>query len=128
MPQARSAHTIARRLARWVCCWWLLAVGVAMASPMVRPQAMELVCSSAGVVKLVQKVDNWGDRADGAPSLSSHTLDCPLCMATGAPPPLSAGQAPKPAQPLRHVLRSPNPAPMFAMAAAPLPARGPPQA
>lgn len=109
-------------MARWVCCWWLLAVGVAIASPMVRPQAMELVCSSAGVVKLVQKSD------DAGPRLTQHTLDCPLCMALGAPPPVHAGQAPLPAQPLRHVLRSPTTAPMVASAAAPLPARGPPQA
>lgn len=113
-------------MARWVCCWWLLAVGVAIASPLVQPQAMELVCSSAGVVKLVQKAD---DRPDGAnPRLANHTLDCPLCMALGAPPPVHAAGALAPTLALRHVLRSASLAPWVANAAAPLPARGPPQA
>jgi hypothetical protein len=126
MPQHSSIHLIARRMARWVCCWWLLAVGVAIASPMVRPQAMELVCSSAGVVKLVQKVDDIGDGA--GPRLASHTLECPLCMALGAPPPVLSGEPLAPPLPLSHVLRSPASAPWVASAAAPLPARGPPQA
>ncbi|MFZ4287201.1 DUF2946 domain-containing protein [Variovorax sp. HJSM1_2] len=125
MPQHTAVHQIARRMARWVCCWWLLALGVAMASPMVRPQAMELVCSSAGVVKLVQKAGDAEDSA--APRLAGHTLDCPLCMASGAPPPVLSGEPLAPPPWLRHVLHGQASAPWVATAAAPLPARGPPQ-
>jgi len=115
MQTLRRAHF----LARFVLVWFALSIGVAIASPIVKPQAMALVCSGAGVVKLVQT-------DDGAPTPSGHTLDCPLCMISSAPPPVVRLQV-EPQQPLAHALR-PVPAAVIAgRTAAPLPARGPPQ-
>ena len=110
----------ARLLARFVLVWFALAIGVAIASPLVKPQAMELVCSGAGDIKLVKT--GGGDQ-----DVPSHTLDCPLCATASAPPPL-ARQTAEPAQPLAHVLHSIPAAHIAARTAAPLPARGPPPA
>lgn len=44
-----------------------------MASPLVQPKPVELICLGSGAVKLVVKTD------DGAQDMPSHTLDCPLC-------------------------------------------------
>ena len=109
----------ARMLARLVLAWFVLSLGVAVASPIVRPQAMQLVCSSAGAIKVIVQT------ADGAQELGAGHLDCPLCVLTGAPPPVAAVTLPMP-QPLGLALR-PNPAARIAAATgAPLPARGPP--
>jgi hypothetical protein len=71
----------ARFLARLVLAWWAFSLGVACASPLVNPQSIELVCASGGAMKLIIKT------ADGNEA-SSHTLDCPLCVALSAPPPV----------------------------------------
>ena len=60
--------------------WVTLSLGVAMASPMVNPQALTLVCSAAGVVQL--KIGADGD----APATPLHTMHCVLCLSMGAPP------------------------------------------
>lgn len=107
----------ARFLARLVLAWFALSLGVAIASPLVKPVDLQLVCSVAGA-KLLVKGDS-GDKTAG------HTLDCPLCAATGAPPPLGVvGLVYEP--PLAHVLQSVPAARIAALTAAPLPARGPP--
>jgi hypothetical protein len=108
----------ARHLARFVLAWFVLSIGVAIASPMVKPQAMELICTGAGSIKMVQT-------DDGTQPSSSHTLDCPLCSTLSAPPALLRLSA-EPAQPLTHVLQSTPATHLAARTAAPLPARGPP--
>ena len=115
MQTLRHAHL----LARFVLVWFVCALGVAVASPIVKPQAMELVCSSAGAVKLFVQTD------DGLQEMGSHTLDCPLCLVGGVPPPQARASA-APVQPLAYVLRSIPAARLAARTAAPLPARGPP--
>ena len=117
----RGMQTLRRftHLTRFVLVWFTLSIGVAVASPLVKPQAMELICSGAGAIKLMVTSD------DGAKELSGHTLDCPLCASLSAPPPV-ARQTPEPAQPLAHVLQSIPAARIAALTAAPLPARGPP--
>lgn len=80
MYRLRSIHLIAR----WVLMWFALSLGVAIASPLVHPQATQMVCSGAGIMKLVVLTD------DGATELGSHSLDCPLCAQLGAPPPVLA--------------------------------------
>ncbi|MDR3452428.1 MAG: DUF2946 domain-containing protein [Rhodoferax sp.] len=115
MHALRNAHF----LARWVLACFVLAIGVAVASPLVKPQSMELVCSGAGAMKLLIKTD------DGSQETSHHTLECPLCAALGAPPPQPRTVA-EPFQPLSHVLRPIPAAHIAALTAAPLPARGPP--
>jgi hypothetical protein len=118
MPTLQSLR-LAHRLARLVLVWFVLSLGVAVASPMVHPQAMELICSGSGAIKVLIKTD------DGVKEAASHTLDCPLCAVSGTPPPV-AHVAIEPVQSLSHVLR-PIPAAHIAwLTAAPLPARGPP--
>lgn len=109
----------ARFLARLVLVWFVLALGAAIASPMVKPQPLDLVCSSAGGVKLLAPGD------DGAVALSGHALDCPLCASMGAPPPVAKLSGPV-ALPLSSVVASIPAARIAALIAAPLPARGPP--
>jgi hypothetical protein len=70
-----------RTLVLGVLAWFVLSLGVAIASPVVQPQALSLVCSGIGAVKLV------GSSDDGTvPAVSIHTMDCALCFAPGAPP------------------------------------------
>lgn len=108
-----------RNLARLVLAWFMLALGVAVASPLIKPQSWHMVCSTSGVVKLLN-VD-----ADGAAQAGGHTVECPLCWLAGAPPP-----APDRLSPLPVITLAPLPAPastpLASRSAPPLPARGPP--
>lgn len=108
-----------RWLARLVLAWFVLSIGVAVASPLVNPQGMELICSGSGAIKLLVKTD------DGVQEMQGHTLDCPLCAHVGAPPPALQAALPV-AHPLAHALRSIPAAHIAARTAAPLPPRGPP--
>lgn len=108
-----------RWLARLVLAWFVVSIGVAVASPVVHPQAMELICSGSGAIKMLVKTD------DGAKEMRTHSLDCPLCAHVGAPPPASQAQLPV-VHPLAHALRPIPAAHIAARTAAPLPPRGPP--
>jgi len=116
MSALRHAH----RLASFVLMWFVLSLGVAVASPVVHPQAVELVCSASGAVKVVVQTD------DGAQEMGASHLDCPLCVLTGAPPPTAAVALPA-VQPLALAVQSIPAARIAAATAAPLPARGPPR-
>jgi len=109
----------ARHLARFVLAWFVLALGVAIASPLVKPQGIELVCASGGAMKLIVKSD------DGKQQVSGHTLDCPLCATVAAPPPLLSLPMAAPAA-LAHALQPLAAAHIAGRTAAPLPPRGPP--
>ena len=78
---AMSALRPARNLARLVLAWFVLALGVAVASPLVKPQSWQMVCSAAGAVKLVN-IDDTGLARTGG-----HQMECPLCWLVAAPPP-----------------------------------------
>ena len=65
--------------------WFALSIGVAVASPVVNPQALTLVCTTAGVVKLVSGSDDTGTQP------MVHALDCVLCLSAGAPPSVFPG-------------------------------------
>jgi hypothetical protein len=108
-----------RWLARCVLAWFVMSLAVAVAAPVVSPQSMELVCTGSGAIKLLVQTD------DGAQELSSHTLDCPLCVHVGAPPPAMQARLPQP-HPLAHALLSIPAAHIASRTAAPLPPRGPP--
>jgi len=115
-----SALLRARFLASLVLAWFALSLGVAVASPLVQPKAMEIVCSAAGASMLVVMTD------DGAQAPATGHLDCPLCLPTGAPPPaMPLVQLPT-VQPLGQAVQSIPAARIAAATAAPLPARGPP--
>lgn len=121
---AQHATHTARRHCRWlvrcVLAWFVLSIGVAVASPLVSPQSFELICSGSGAIKLLVKADDGTQKP-----LANHSLDCPLCAQWDAPPP-ATGARPPLAQPLAHALRPVPAAHIAARTAAPLPARGPP--
>jgi len=77
LQSLRNAH----HLTRLVLVWLALFIGVAVASPLVNPEGVQLVCTEAGSVKLVQ-LDADGQEAQG----SQHGLHCPLCLPVAAPP------------------------------------------
>jgi hypothetical protein len=116
MQYMRSAHNIAR----FVLVWFALSIGVAIASPLVKPQSMQLICSDSGAMKVLTSND------DGNTPTTGHTLDCLLCAGIGAPPPLVASIKFDPVQPLAYALQSIASAHIVSATAAPLPARGPP--
>lgn len=106
-------------LIRWVLLWFALSLGAAIASPVVHPQSVELVCSSAGSVKAIVHTD------EGAQELGMGHMDCPLCVLAGAPPATPAVELPAFVPPCHAV--QPVPAAHVAVGtAAPPPARGPP--
>ena len=111
----------ATQLARLVLVWFVLSVGVAVASPLFNPKGIDMVCSSTGMTKLV--VQGQGDDSDGA--ASSLTMDCPLCAAIGAPPPVFNTSLTQPS-PLAHAMQPIAAAHIAAITAPPLPSRGPP--
>ncbi|MBB1603915.1 hypothetical protein [Variovorax sp. UMC13] len=98
---------------------FVLSLGVAAASPLLQPQALELVCASTGAVKMVVHT------ADGVQELGAGHLDCPLCLPGGAPPHAASEALATAPLPRGRLSRSVE-ATRVALAAAPLPARGPP--
>jgi hypothetical protein len=87
----------ARHIIRPVLVWFVLSLGVAVASPLVAPQSTLLVCSGASVKMVVLDADGGGTE------VGHSTLDCPLCATLSAPPPvLVAAVAPPHA--LSHAL------------------------
>ncbi|MET3497816.1 hypothetical protein ABIC90_004885 [Variovorax boronicumulans] len=104
---------------RWALLWFALSLGAAIASPLVHPLSMELVCSASGSVKAIVHTD------DGVHELGAGHLDCPLCMLGGAPP-AAPVVSPATAAPVDHAVAQAAHTHIAAVAAAPLPARGPP--
>ena len=114
----RSLH---RLLARLALVWFALALGVAAASPLVQPRAMQLVCSASGSIKLlVEGGEGWTD------AQAAHQIDCALCLPVGAPPPIGLPGLPAALRMPQAVVPPLAAAPAVARALAPLPARGPP--
>jgi hypothetical protein len=109
-------------LTRLVLAWFVLSLGVAVASPIVQPQDVLLVCTGSGAMKVLVKADDGGTS-----EVASTAMDCPLCASSAAPPPVARLQA-EPAQPLAYALQAIPAAHIAARTAAPLPARGPPSA
>jgi hypothetical protein len=116
MPALRSA----RHLARLVLVWFALSLGAAIASPLVKPAQIELLCTGSGALKLLVKGDVGGEA-------TSHKLDCPLCAGLDAPPPLPQLNLPV-IVPRGYAVQPIPAARIAALVAAPLPARGPPAA
>ncbi len=110
----------ATALARWVLLGFVLSLGVAIASPIVNPQATQLICSATGGMKLIVTT------ADGSTEVASQSMDCPLCISIIAPPPVLKSTF-EPTQALSYALQ-PIPAAVIAQrTAAPPPGRGPPR-
>lgn len=115
MQALRNAHY----LASFVLVWFALTIGVSIASPIVKPQVTQLVCSASGATN-VPVTD------DGPVPTASHTLHCPLCAGIGAPPPVVRVQF-DPVLPTAQVLQPVESNHIASATAAPLPARGPPK-
>ncbi|MDD0809675.1 hypothetical protein PSQ20_04965 [Curvibacter sp. RS43] len=121
MHRLRHARTLTQLLLLWFVC----AFGVTLASPWVAPQALQLVCSANGALKLLPLADGEAVPDKAAAEGGAHSLDCPLCSLPGLsdwPRPTVPGLAP----PLSYQARSIPAARMAALTAAPLPPRGPP--
>lgn len=105
---------------------FVLSMGVAVAAPVLKPQALTLICTAAGSVKLVAGADSPADNSDtGLPAgMQAHALDCVLCLPAGAPPaaplplpvPVATATEPPAEAPAHFITRLVNTAP----------ARGPP--
>lgn len=120
MPTLQSLRQAAW-LARLVLAGVLLSLGVALASPIAKPRAVEMICSGAGVVKFIVQTD------DGAQEMGSTPMDCPMCQSFVAPPPAVVGWA-EPPDALAHALTPVAAAHIAWVSRAPLPSRGPPSA
>jgi len=107
-------------LARCVLVWFALSIGAAIASPLIKPQDILLICTGSGAMKVLVKADDGSTQ-----EVASRSMDCPLCMSTGAPPPVARVTA-EPPQSLAYALQGIPAAHVAWLTAAPLPARGPP--
>ena len=108
------------KIARLILAWFLLTLGVAIASPIVHPQSMQIICSTVSGAQMLV-VDDNGEQATG----SHHSLDCPLCLSIITPPAVDI-QVTAQAQPLGRAVQPIVAARLAAIVGAPLPPRGPP--
>ncbi len=116
MQALRSSKLIATL----VLVWFALFVGSAMASTLINPGNLQMVCSSDGGMKMADTGDGDGD------SRLAKAMDCPLCASVTAPPPATrTGQLPAPSS-LAHALQPGAAAHIASVTAPPLPSRGPP--
>ena len=108
----------AKFITRLVLVWFALFLGSAIASTIVNPGSLQMVCSSGGSMKLV---DSNGD----SDAKLTANMDCPLCAAVTGPPPSKSVQFEK-FSPLAHSLHPIAAAHIASVTAPPLPSRGPP--
>jgi predicted secreted protein len=109
----------AQSFARLVLAWFVLSIGVAIASPVVNPQSTQLICTGSGVMKVLTTT------ADGVQEETSQSMDCPLCASLGAPLPVVSTVS-EPYMPLSYAVQSIPAAVIAKLTAIPPPARGPP--
>ena len=105
---------------RLVLAWFVLSLGAAVASPLIKPQDILLVCTGSGAMKVMVKTIDGTDAESVLPS-----MDCPLCASAADLPPVPMGAlfVPRPGQPVPAAAQT---APDLLRIAAPPPARGPP--
>lgn len=126
-------------LSRLILAWFALTLGAASASPLIHPQAMELICTTSGEMLWVQVGASASSSADSltgedtqdtahdiANTGQHNTLDCALCLPFAPPAPLHLSALPPTVQPLSYALRPWVAAHIASVTRAPLPARGPP--
>lgn len=107
-------------LTRLVLAWFMLTLAIAVASPIVHPKVIEVVCTSSGSMQVIM-LDDDGQATPGL----HHSLDCPLCLTITAPPAYSSQHLEQP-QPLGLALHPVVSARIAALVGAALPPRGPP--
>jgi hypothetical protein len=105
--------------ARLVLVWFALFIGVAIASPIVNPRETQMVCTSAGGMKMVFSGEQ------GEESKVAANMDCPLCVVVALPSP-SCQASINNLSPLAHALHPVAAALIASRSAPPFPSRGPP--
>src|SRR6218665_2657991 len=86
-----------RWLVRLVLAGFVMSIGVVVASPMLHPQALELICSGAGVIELRSHTDGGAVPQSGPPPPR-----LPRGGARARPPPPAAPPPPPPPPPPRQ--------------------------
>jgi hypothetical protein len=115
MQSLRSSKLIAKL----VLVWFVLFLGSAIASTVIQPGSMQMVCSAGSGMKMVDTGGGDGEFK------ASASMDCPLCASvTAPPPPLSTPFDNR--SPLAHALQRIAAAHIASVTAPPLPSRGPP--
>ena len=115
MQTLRSSKIIAKL----VLVWFALFLGSAIASTVIKPGNMQMVCTAGGGMKMV---DMSGD--DEALKTSS-SMDCPLCASVSAPASFLTIHFEK-ISPLALAVQPVVAAHIASVTAPPLPSRGPP--
>ena len=109
----------APHITRFMLVWFALFIGVAVASPWLHPQRVQVVCTTEGRVKLVQS------GADGVAVVDdAQGMQCPQCLPVIAPP-LTAVQAQAHVR-LSHALTPLERARLVSLTGLPWQARAPP--
>ena len=116
-------HTLrnSKLIAKLVLVWFALFLGSAIASTVIKPDSLQMVCTASGGMKMVDMTGDDGELK------ASASMDCPLCAhATPTlPPPTVADLAHVP-DARSHILQRLPEAVLIARTAPPLPSRGPP--
>jgi hypothetical protein len=106
-----------------VLVWFGLFLGSAVASTVINPGSLQMVCAAGGSIKMVTLSGDTGDAGD---LKASASMDCPLCASVTAPPPIQKTAYIEYRAPLAHALRPMAEAHIASATAPPLPSRGPP--
>ncbi len=106
-------------MTRLVLAWFALFVGAAVASPLVKSEGLQMVCSGMGGMQLVNL-----DAGDDVLSTVPQGMDCPLCMPAAVPAP-AQGRPPHP-EGLGYALLALASARLASLIGLPWQARGPP--
>jgi len=106
-------------IAKLVLVWFALFLGSAIASTVIKPGNLQMVCSTGGIMKMVDTSSDEGEIK------ASASMDCPLCASVTTPPPPLTVHFEK-LSPLAHALHPIAAAHIASVTAPPLPSRGPP--
>ncbi len=106
-------------ITKLVLVWFALFIGSAVASTVIKPENLQMVCATGGMMKMVDTSSDDGEVKGSA------SMDCPLCASVTAPPSPSTVHFEQ-TSPLAHALQPVAAAHIASVTAPPLPSRGPP--
>lgn len=107
------------RHTKWIVLVLLFCMGIATASPLVKPKTMVLVCTGANALVLVDT-----ETGSDAAKLLAMTLDCADCLPTVLPPAAVAVLLTQ--KPVQECIAIANPLPVPDAHCLSPPSRGPP--